>query len=57
MIKIDAEGHDLAVLRGGQQLLKTHAISVLQFEYNHRWIYSRTYLRMRLNCLENSDTP
>ena len=45
LVKIDTEGHDLAVLRGAQELLAERRISVVQFEYNHRWIYGRYYLR------------
>ena len=45
LVKIDAEGHDLAVLRGAHTLLSEHRIAVAQFEYNHRWIFGRFYLR------------
>jgi len=45
LVKIDAEGHDLAVLRGARTLLSEHRIAVVQFEYNHRWIFGRFYLR------------
>jgi FkbM family methyltransferase len=45
LVKIDAEGHDLAVLRGASGLLAAHRIAVAQFEYNHRWILGRYFLR------------
>jgi hypothetical protein len=45
LVKIDTEGHDLAVLRGAQKLLAERRISVAQFEYNHRWIDARSFLR------------
>jgi FkbM family methyltransferase len=45
LVKIDAEGHDLAVMRGAHTLLAEHRIAVAQFEYNHRWILGRFYLR------------
>jgi FkbM family methyltransferase len=45
LVKIDTEGHDLAVLRGARRLLTEHRISIVQFEYNHRWIYARSFLR------------
>jgi FkbM family methyltransferase len=45
LVKIDAEGHDLAVLRGAQGLFAAHRITVAQFEYNHRWILGRFFLR------------
>jgi FkbM family methyltransferase len=52
LVKIDTEGHDLAVLRGAQGLLDQQRISVVQFEYNHRWIYARSFLRDAFELLE-----
>lgn len=45
LVKIDAEGHDLAVLHGAGALLAERRIKIAQFEYNHRWILARFYLR------------
>jgi len=45
LVKIDAEGHDLAVLRGARGMLADHRITVAQFEYNHRWILARFFIR------------
>jgi FkbM family methyltransferase len=45
LVKIDAEGHDLAVLRGARGLLAEHRITVAQFEYNHHWVLARFFLR------------
>ncbi len=45
LLKVDTEGHDLEVLKGAHQSLRAGLISVAQFEYNHRWIYARNYLR------------
>jgi len=45
LLKIDAEGHDFEVIAGASKMFDRHAIRVLQFEYNHRWIGSRNYLR------------
>lgn len=44
LVKIDAEGHDLAVLRGSSGLFSEQRISIVQFEYNQRWVYSRSFL-------------
>jgi len=44
LVKVDVEGHDLAVLRGGSGLLRRQSIRVVQFEYNWRWITSRSFL-------------
>ena len=52
LVKIDTEGHDLAVLRGARQLFAEQRISVAQFEYNHRWIYARSYLRDAFELFE-----
>jgi FkbM family methyltransferase len=45
ILKIDTEGHDMEVMRGALPMLAKGQIWVLQFEYNHRWIYARNYLR------------
>jgi FkbM family methyltransferase len=44
LLKIDTEGHDLAVLRSGRILFADHRVSVTQFEYNWRWIKARSFL-------------
>ena len=43
--KSDTEGHDFDVLLGAQGLFDNEGIGLFQFEYNHRWIYSRRYLK------------
>jgi FkbM family methyltransferase len=45
LLKIDAEGHDLEVLEGARGLLAARRVAVVQFEYNHRWIEARRFLR------------
>ena len=45
LLKTDAEGHDLFVLRGAKGMFSRQRIAVAQFEYNHRWIWSRVFLR------------
>jgi FkbM family methyltransferase len=52
LLKIDTEGHDLAVLRGARNLIANHRISVAQFEYNCRWIDARSYLRDSFDLLQ-----
>jgi FkbM family methyltransferase len=44
LVKIDTEGHDLAVLRGAGRLLAEQRICVAQFEYNWRWVGARSFL-------------
>jgi FkbM family methyltransferase len=36
-VKIDAEGYDLRVIRGGETLLERQALGIVQFEYNRPW--------------------
>lgn len=45
LLKCDAEGHDMEVIEGAAPLLMDGRIGVCQFEYNHRWIYARRYLK------------
>jgi FkbM family methyltransferase len=44
-LKIDVEGHDLAVLEGARRLMDTQAIDAFTFEYGDAWISSRRFLR------------
>jgi FkbM family methyltransferase len=48
-MKIDVEGHELAVLRGGSSLFKEHRIGLVQFEYGGTYVDSRALL---LDCFE-----
>lgn len=52
LLKCDTEGHDMEVIRGALPLLNDGKILILQFEYNHRWIYARNYLRDAFICIE-----
>ncbi len=52
LLKIDTEGHDHAVLRGAQRLFGEQRILITQFEYNHRWVYARSFLRDAFELLE-----
>ena len=42
-LKLDVEGHEVAVLHGAQSMLDRGAISMIQFEFGPANIYSRTY--------------
>ena len=42
-MKIDTEGSELAVLRGGRELLAQKRIGIIQFEFNEMNIYSRSF--------------
>jgi FkbM family methyltransferase len=52
LVKIDTEGHDLAVLGGARSLFAQQRVSCVQFEYNSRWIYARSFLRDAFQLLE-----
>ena len=41
-LKVDVEGHELAVMRGAAEMLKKQVIDYIQFEYGGCWIDSRT---------------
>jgi FkbM family methyltransferase len=45
LLKLDVEGHELAVLRGAARLLAEGRVRVIQFEFGECNIASRTYLR------------
>lgn len=44
LLKIDAEGHDLAVIQGARGLTDEQRVDLIQFEYNWRWVGSRAFL-------------
>ena len=45
LLKLDVEGHELAVLRGGQKMIQEGRIKRIQFEYGPCNIDSRVLLR------------
>lgn len=51
-VKCDTEGHDLSVLRGAAKSLARGAVDVFQFEYNHRWVFSRSFLKDVFDLVE-----
>jgi FkbM family methyltransferase len=44
LVKVDAEGHDLGVLKGMTDLFANGRIGVVQFEYNHLWLFTSSSL-------------
>jgi FkbM family methyltransferase len=45
LLKIDAEGHELAILRGATRALTAGRISIVQFEFNEMNVISRVFFR------------
>ena len=54
LVKIDAEGHDLHVLRGLSGTLGRRAVGVVQFEYGDRWPAAGSTLAAALDLLATS---
>ncbi len=55
LLKLDVEGHELAVLRGGQQMIREGRIKRIQFEYGPCNIYSRVLLRDLFTFFEDQE--
>jgi FkbM family methyltransferase len=45
LLKVDAEGHELAILRGAQSGIATGAIDIVQFEFNEMNVVSRVFFK------------
>src|SRR5262245_2321440 len=52
-LKIDAEGFDFHVLRGGEESINNKKIDVIQFEYNSPWIESGATLAAAYTFLQS----
>jgi FkbM family methyltransferase len=55
LAKCDTEGHDLSVLQGARPLLEAGRIDIIQFEYNHRWVFARAFLKDVFDLIEGLD--
>ena len=45
LLKIDVEGHELAVLKGAQRMIDRSAVEVIQFEFGGTSLDSRSYFK------------
>jgi FkbM family methyltransferase len=52
LLKVDAEGVDLAVMRGARRLLERAAVGVVQFEYDRSWRHAGATLAAAYGYLE-----
>lgn len=52
LLKVDVEGHDLAVLRSAGKYLDPSYISYIQFEYGNAYVESKSYLLDAYQLLE-----
>lgn len=53
IMKIDVEGHELAVLEGFEKTIESRRVRVIQFEHNRFSVLSRTYVRDFFMMLSN----
>lgn len=52
-VKIDTEGHELAILKGAERLLAENRIGLIQFEFNEMNVISRVFLKDFYDLLPN----
>lgn len=45
LLKVDAEGHELPILRGAQRAIASGSVDVVQFEFNEMNVMSRTFFK------------
>ena len=53
LLKIDAEGHELEVLKGAANLLRENRVRAIQFEFNEMNVLSRVFLKDFCDLLPN----
>lgn len=54
LLKVDTEGHDMAVLEGFKNTLSRSAIRAIQFEYGTTWIAPKRFLHEAYALLESN---
>jgi hypothetical protein len=45
LLKIDTEGHELAILAGAKETIDTNKVPVIHFEFNEMNVISRVFFR------------
>ena len=51
LLKIDTEGHEMAVLRGAERAIRSGAVRAIHFEFNEMNVFSRSFFRDFLDFL------
>ena len=54
-IKCDTEGNDFNVILGAEKSLDSEIISLFQFEYNHRWINAKCFLKCVFDFIDGKN--
>jgi len=54
ILKIDTEGHDRNVLEGSTYFLKNQLITIVEFEYNQKWLLTKSCLRDAIELLASN---
>jgi FkbM family methyltransferase len=55
LLKVDTEGNEMAVFRGGENTIRSGAIDVIQFEFNEMNVISRTFFKDFFDFLPDYD--
>lgn len=55
LLKIDAEGHELEVLKGASTAISSRMIAVIHFEFNEMNVFSRCFLKDFIELLPEYD--
>ena len=55
LVKIDVEGYELQVLKGGSEILKMGLIDIIQFEYSSQWAIAGSTLAFTIDFLNQYD--
>lgn len=53
LLKIDTEGHELAVILGAAPIISERRVRIIHFEFNEMNVISRTFLRDFISALPN----
>lgn len=53
LLKIDTEGNEIFILKGGKQLIESNLIDIIHFEFNEMNVISRVFFRDFLEIFHN----